>query len=169
GGPALRAVDDSLRVSRASSQATRDRSLYRLLRRSGAAPAIAARGRATVAASPRWHSFHATLPSVSQSCQRGELRFGYAGGCRFRPRGRAARDGGGRHFESMSDWSGRIDAWDAPGELRQILTDAVDALPPEYRVSLVLHDVEGMSNPDIAEALGIGLDAVRARVHRARL
>ena len=80
-----------------------------------------------------------------------------------------ALDGGGRHFEPMSDWSGRIDAWDAPGELRQILTDAVDALPPEYRVSLVLHDVEGMSNPDIAEALGIGLDAVRARVHRARL
>jgi RNA polymerase sigma-70 factor, ECF subfamily len=78
-------------------------------------------------------------------------------------------DGGGRHFEPMSDWSGRIDAWDAQGELRQILTDAVDALPPEYRVSLILHDGEGMSNPDIAEALGIGVDAVRTRVHRARL
>ena len=78
-------------------------------------------------------------------------------------------DGGGRHFEPMSDWSGRIDIWDAQGELRHILTDALDALPPEYRVSLVLHDVEGMSNPDISEALGIGADTVRARVHRARL
>ena len=82
-----------------------------------------------------------------------------------------ALDGGGRHFEPMSDWSGRIDAWDAPGELRQILTDAVDALPPEYRVSLVLHDVEGMSNPANPWFIQkrVGLDAVRARVHRARL
>jgi RNA polymerase sigma-70 factor (ECF subfamily) len=33
----------------------------------------------------------------------------------------------------------------------------------------VLHDIEGLSNPDIAEALGISLPAVKSRVHRSRL
>ena len=37
-------------------------------------------------------------------------------------------DGGGLHFEPMRDWSDRIDARELQGELRQILTDAVDAL-----------------------------------------
>jgi RNA polymerase sigma-70 factor (ECF subfamily) len=55
------------------------------------------------------------------------------------------------------------------GELRQVLTAAIDALPPDYRTALVLHDVEGVSNPDIAEALNISLPAVKSRVHRSRL
>jgi RNA polymerase sigma-70 factor (ECF subfamily) len=42
-------------------------------------------------------------------------------------------------------------------------------LPPDYRTALVMHDVEGLSNPDIAGALGISLPAVKSRVHRSRL
>ena len=55
------------------------------------------------------------------------------------------------------------------GELRDILTQAIDKLPAEYRTALVLHDVEGVSNPEIAETLGISLPAVKSRVHRSRL
>ena len=69
----------------------------------------------------------------------------------------------------MDDWSDRIDDRGMQAELRQALTDAIDALPPDYRTALVLHDVEGVSNSDIAEALGIGLPAVKVRVHRSRL
>ena len=32
-----------------------------------------------------------------------------------------------------------------------------------------MHDMEGLSNPEIAEALGISLPAVKSRVHRSRL
>ena len=78
-------------------------------------------------------------------------------------------DGDGLHFEPMDDWSNRVDERALQGELRQVLTDAIDALPAEYRTALVLHDVEGVSNPDIAEALGISLPAVKSRVHRSRL
>ena len=53
--------------------------------------------------------------------------------------------------------------------LRRVLSDAIDGLPPDYRTALVLHDVEGLSNPDIAETLGISLPAVKSRVHRSRL
>ena len=80
-----------------------------------------------------------------------------------------ALDAGGRHFEPMDDWSNRVDERALQGELRQVLTEAIDALPPEYRTALVLHDVEGLSNPDIAETLGISLPAVKSRVHRSRL
>ncbi|MEK7386729.1 MAG: sigma-70 family RNA polymerase sigma factor [candidate division NC10 bacterium] len=75
----------------------------------------------------------------------------------------------GRHFEPMDDWSNRVDEHALQGELRRVLADAIDALPPDYRTALVMHDVEGLSNPDIADALGISLPAVKSRVHRSRL
>jgi RNA polymerase sigma-70 factor (ECF subfamily) len=78
-------------------------------------------------------------------------------------------DRAGRHFEPMNDWSGRIDGSGPQAVLRRVMTDAIDALPPDYRTALVLHDVEGMSDADIAEVLGVGPSAVRARVHRSRL
>ena len=80
-----------------------------------------------------------------------------------------ALDEDGRHFEPMADWSSRVDEQALHGELRRVLTEAIDALPPDYRTALVMHDVEGLSNPDIAEALGISLPAVKSRVHRSRL
>jgi len=55
------------------------------------------------------------------------------------------------------------------GELREVLERAIGGLPPDYRTALVMHDVEGLSNPDIAETLGISLPAVKSRVHRSRL
>ena len=78
-------------------------------------------------------------------------------------------DGDGRHFEPMDDWSNRVDEQALQGELRGVLQRAIDGLPADYRTALVLHDVEGLSNPDIAEALNISLPAVKSRVHRSRL
>jgi len=78
-------------------------------------------------------------------------------------------DGDGQHFEPMDDWSNRVDEQALQGEMRRVLTDAIDSLPPDYRTALVLHDVEGLSNPDIAESLAISLPAVKSRVHRSRL
>ena len=78
-------------------------------------------------------------------------------------------DSDGRHFEPMDDWSNRVDEQAVQGELRQVLSEAIDALPVDYRTALALHDVEGVSNPEIAETLGISLAAVKSRVHRSRL
>jgi len=80
-----------------------------------------------------------------------------------------ALDDGGLHFEPMDDWSPRVDDQALNGELREILDAAIAELPPDYRTALVLHDVEGLSNPDVAETLGISLPAVKSRVHRSRL
>jgi RNA polymerase sigma-70 factor, ECF subfamily len=78
-------------------------------------------------------------------------------------------DSDGGHFEPMDDWSNRVDEVALQTELRQVLTEAIDGLPPDYRTALILHDFEGASNPEIAETLGISLPAVKSRVHRSRL
>ena len=80
-----------------------------------------------------------------------------------------ALDDGGLHFEPMDDWSPRVEEQALNGELREVLDTAIAELPAEYRAALVLHDVEGMPNPDVAEALGISLPAVKSRIHRSRL
>jgi RNA polymerase sigma-70 factor (ECF subfamily) len=80
-----------------------------------------------------------------------------------------ALDSEGLHFEPMDDWAPRVDDNAVNGELREVLEKAIADLPPDYRIALVMHDVEGMPNPDIAETLGISLPAVKSRVHRSRL
>ncbi|MBI1847775.1 MAG: sigma-70 family RNA polymerase sigma factor [Candidatus Rokubacteria bacterium] len=80
-----------------------------------------------------------------------------------------ALEDNGLHFEPMDDWSERVDDNALRGELRTVLETAIDELPADYRTALVLHDVEGLSNPEIAESLGISLPAVKSRVHRSRL
>ena len=82
----------------------------------------------------------------------------------------ALEDGGaGIHFEPMDDWSLRVDEQALTTELREMLETAIGELPPEYRTALVMHDVEGLSNPDVAETLGISLPAAKSRIHRSRL
>ena len=49
------------------------------------------------------------------------------------------------------------------------LRQAVQKLPPEYRLVLVLHDMEELSDADIAEITGVRAGTIRVRLHRARL
>ncbi len=54
-------------------------------------------------------------------------------------------------------------------ELEQRLTLAIDTLDAGQREVLVLRDVEGLSAPEVADVLGINVDAVKSRLHRARM
>ena len=80
-----------------------------------------------------------------------------------------AFDADGHLVEPVRDWSQSVDDPALQAEARRRLRDAIDSLPSEYRTAFVLHDMEGMSNPEIAETLGISLPAVKSRVHRSRL
>jgi RNA polymerase sigma-70 factor, ECF subfamily len=55
-----------------------------------------------------------------------------------------------------------------PG-LHHLLVRALSALPFEYRAAVVLRDVEGLSNAEVAEALGISVAAAKSRIHRGRM
>jgi RNA polymerase sigma-70 factor (ECF subfamily) len=54
-------------------------------------------------------------------------------------------------------------------ESTRCLRDAVQKLPPEYRLVLVLRDMEELSDGDVAEITGLKPGTVRVRLHRARL
>jgi RNA polymerase sigma-70 factor (ECF subfamily) len=49
------------------------------------------------------------------------------------------------------------------------LRAAVQKLPPEYRIVLVLRDMEGLTDHEVAEITGVRPGTVRVRLHRARL
>ena len=54
-------------------------------------------------------------------------------------------------------------------ELQSFLLDCVRRLPPDYRAPLVLRDIEGLSNQEVADVLDISISAAKSRIHRARL
>jgi len=55
------------------------------------------------------------------------------------------------------------------GESEQRLREAVQKVPPLYRMVLVLHDMEGLSTTEVARVTGLREGTVRVRLHRARL
>jgi RNA polymerase sigma-70 factor (ECF subfamily) len=54
-------------------------------------------------------------------------------------------------------------------ESRDILRQAIDKLPENMRTIIIMKDVEGLKNEEIAEAMKLSLPAVKSRVHRGRL
>lgn len=51
---------------------------------------------------------------------------------------------------------------------RQLLEQALDRLPPGYREVLILHDVEGLTHAEIAEALDVAVGTSKSQLHKAR-
>jgi RNA polymerase sigma-70 factor, ECF subfamily len=54
-------------------------------------------------------------------------------------------------------------------QLESALEQAIASLDPMYREVLVLRDVEGLSAPEVAEVMGLSVEAVKSRLHRARV
>ena len=74
------------------------------------------------------------------------------------------------HFaRPVADWSELPEDRLLSAERRRVLEQAIDALPPDYKAVVVLRDVEGLSNQEVAEILGATVLAVKSRLHRARL
>lgn len=53
-------------------------------------------------------------------------------------------------------------------ELRETVEAAIEALPEELRVAIVLREIEGMSYEEIASAMECPVGTVRSRIFRAR-
>ncbi len=53
-------------------------------------------------------------------------------------------------------------------EMSACVHEYVDRLPPDHRTVLILKEIEGFKNREIAEILQISLDNVKVRLHRAR-
>ncbi len=75
----------------------------------------------------------------------------------------------GRHARMVLDFTQGPEEALLRKEREQIIRAAIDALPPDYKVVLVLRDIEGLSNQEVTEILGAAVPAVKSRLHRARL
>lgn len=53
-------------------------------------------------------------------------------------------------------------------ELQRELQALIDTLTPEYRVAIILRDIQGLSYEEIAEQLECSLGTVKSRISRAR-
>jgi len=53
-------------------------------------------------------------------------------------------------------------------ELGQIIANAIETLPPKYRLPIVLRDVEGRSYEDVAAIMELGLGTTKSRISRGR-
>jgi len=70
------------------------------------------------------------------------------------------------------DLAAQVSPPDERASARQVtsaLEEALAAMPDDAREVLVLRDVEGLSGEETAAALGVGLAAMKSRLHRARL
>jgi len=77
-------------------------------------------------------------------------------------------DAEGRKPE-IPDWSGDAERALLHGELSARMESAIDKLPRDYKIVLVLRDVEGLSAEETAQAVGLSVPAVKSRLHRARV
>jgi RNA polymerase sigma-70 factor (ECF subfamily) len=69
----------------------------------------------------------------------------------------------------IPDWSALPDDVLLKNELREIVRQATLSLPQQYRLVLVLRDMEQLSTKEVAAALDISEQNVKIRLHRARL
>jgi RNA polymerase sigma-70 factor (ECF subfamily) len=75
----------------------------------------------------------------------------------------------GRYADPIVAWSAELADPAVQGELRTVLTAALQELPDHYRAVIILHDVEALSMAEVSDCLAITLSTAKARVHRARL
>lgn len=78
-----------------------------------------------------------------------------------------------RHEASLEHIVERLPAHDHKtvdhAALSRDVAAAIASLEPPYRQVLIMRDVQAMTAPEVAAALGLTVSAVKSRLHRARL
>ena len=76
---------------------------------------------------------------------------------------------GHHRVRPVVDWSNTLEEKYAKEELQRLLNQTLDQLKPVDKSVVVLSDLEGMSDREIAVTLNLTVSAVKTRLHRARL
>ena len=91
----------------------------------------------------------------------------------------------GKHFESLDEtvcneerdfrprqvraWQDNPEELYSKSEMRQLVERGILALPPNYRVVVMLRDIQQLSTDEVARQLGLSVPAVKTRLLRGRL
>lgn len=68
----------------------------------------------------------------------------------------------------QTDVAPRLDKVMEQKEMSSCVQNYLAELSDSYRAVILLHDAEGLTNPEIAAMLGVSLPTVKIRLHRAR-
>lgn len=74
-----------------------------------------------------------------------------------------------KELETMVQGGVNPEAFAIRSQQARWLREAIQKLPPQYRIVLVLRDMEGLTDEEAAEITGLRAGTVRVRLHRARL
>ena len=88
---------------------------------------------------------------------------------KFAPEHVSSLDDPGQEAHSVADTAQGPEDLAVSAQVRNALQQAISSLEPMYREVLVLRDVEGLSAPEVAQVLGLSVEAVKSRLHRARV
>ncbi|MFN2445963.1 MAG: RNA polymerase sigma factor [Vicinamibacterales bacterium] len=79
----------------------------------------------------------------------------------------ASRPDAPRH--ETADWSDLADERLLRRQMRAHLCRAIQALPPMYRVPIILRDLQGLSTAQASQQLSLKHETLKSRLHRGRL
>jgi RNA polymerase sigma-70 factor (ECF subfamily) len=75
----------------------------------------------------------------------------------------------GHHAEQFQEWNLPVDKRLMRAEMCAVVRQCIGELPENYRTVLILRDIEELDTDEAAERLGLTPNAVKIRLHRARL
>ena len=70
--------------------------------------------------------------------------------------------------KNITDWKISPQRIAENDELKDILNEAINKLPPDYRIVFMLRDIQGFSTEETGKAIDLSVPAVKSRLHRAR-
>jgi len=79
------------------------------------------------------------------------------------------RDDGQHYVEPLVSWVEPADVAVGRKETADFVREAISKLPDSYRMVLLMRDIEGRDTEETARELGVTPNAVKIRLHRARM
>lgn len=76
---------------------------------------------------------------------------------------------GHHRVRPVVDWSDTVESRVSGNEMKELLAAALNNLKPVDKAVVVLSDMDGLSDREIAATLNLTISAVKTRLHRARL
>lgn len=71
-------------------------------------------------------------------------------------------------FRDIPDWSNLPEAVVQSKEIQEEIQRMINSLRPEYRLVIILRDIQGYSYEEIGKIIGCSLGTVKSRINRAR-
>lgn len=71
-------------------------------------------------------------------------------------------------YSEIADDSSRPDVALEEGEVRDVINMAISRLNEDYRLVIILRDIQGLSYDEISEIVGCSVGAVKSRISRGR-